>query len=626
MKVGGEPVFVRTLVSWLSLAGALVLCLTAGQSVAEVHADVIVRDAQLYIGDVQPQDKSLYQPIEFTDYWTRLRRQQGINGFYRLIADVPLAGAAEQVPMAVYIANHSGRATVLWDSNVIGRSVPLTGVGTPMVSGPLLLSIPDELLGAGPHELLIEFRGNTTQTNFMRRPQVLPLFDIESRFVTKKLTLVYLPVSLGVLSMMFALVFYAAYYKDAAAGGVGWLVIGLVASAFSVLGLYVSVPDPWAEWLGRVRPIAFQLSFLCFWLALRKMVGATGQWSLRLLLFTYLVFAVLTLTVDAAQVYMVAVLWTPLTYALGLYVLYQAVRLASRPPRRIYALLPLALVPVTIVHDALGIGAGGEFWADQALTIYNPPLFAFALILMLVARTRMQQSDLRILNAQLEQRVQEKHAELEANYEKISAAEQREAVLSERERMVREMHDGLGNQLVSTLAMVESGQFSSAEVEEALRDALDDLRIMVHSLDQQETDLLGLLAIVRERLEPRLARQGLRFNWQVEDLPDIAPLDPEQAGHVLRIVQESLTNIIKHANAKTILIATRIDGDRRCLIIEDDGCGGGDFVATTGGGRGLVHMRERAKQLGGELEVTAGTGGQGTRVTLCLPRVHSAPA
>ncbi|XOV83328.1 MAG: sensor histidine kinase [bacterium] len=584
--------------------------------------DLVVRDARLHIGDVPPQDPSLYQPVQFTDYWTRSRRQQGVNGFYRLHVDVQAAGGEKRVPMGVYIANHSGRVTIFWDAEVIGRSVPLTGVGKPMVSGPLLLSIPDELLTAGTHELLIEFRGNITQTNFVRRPEVLPLNGAETHYVSKKLTLIYMPVSLGVLSMIFALVFYAAYFKDAAAGGVGWLVIGLVASACSVLGLYVSVPDNWADWLGRLRPIAFHLSFLCFWLALRSMADVKRKWSRRLLLSAYLVFAVLTLTVDAAQVYMVAVLWTPLTYALGLYVLYQALRLASRPPRRIYALLPLALVPVTIIHDALGIGAGGEFWADQALTVYNPPLFAFALMLMLVARTRMQQTDLRTLNAQLEQRVREKHAELEANYEKISAAEQREAVLNERERMVREMHDGLGNQLVSTLAMVESGQFSSTEIEEALRDALDDLRIMVHSLDQQETDLLGLLAIVRERLEPRLARQGLRFNWQVEDLPDITPLDPESAGHVLRIVQESLTNIIKHAHAETILIATRIDGDRRCLVIEDDGLGGGGFVAAAGGGRGLVHMRERAIRLGGELEVTNGPDGRGTRVTLCLPIVH----
>ena len=91
-------------------------------------------------------------------------------------------------------------------------------------------------------------------------------------------------------------------------------------------------------------------------------------------------------------------------------------------------------------------------------------------------------------------------------------------LLTERARMTREMHDGLGGQLVSTIAMVEGGQCTEREVAESLRRALDDMRVAVDSLDATTPDLTSTLGKLRARLNPLLLRNGVALRWHVEEL------------------------------------------------------------------------------------------------------------
>jgi signal transduction histidine kinase len=84
---------------------------------------------------------------------------------------------------------------------------------------------------------------------------------------------------------------------------------------------------------------------------------------------------------------------------------------------------------------------------------------------------------------------------------------------------MRDVHDGVGGQLVSALSLVERGHADANAVAETIRAALEDLRLVIDSMDPLEDDLLSVLGSVRSRLEPRLARHGLRFAWQVADVP-----------------------------------------------------------------------------------------------------------
>ena len=225
----------------------------------------------------------------------------------------------------------------------------------------------------------------------------------------------------------------------------------------------------------------------------------------------------------------------------------------------------------------------------------------------------------RNMNVELEQRVREKHSELEANFVRLRELEDARVLLAERERIMREVHDGLGGQLVSTLAMVESGDVSSEDIAHAIRGSLDDMYLVIDSLDPDVDEISTLLGMVRGRLEPRLLRHGLRFEWDVTDLPKIPRLGSHELLHVLRIVQEAITNILKHASARIVRVSTSVregpaGGPSVDIEIADDGVG----LASDGApGRGLGNMRDRAAAIDARLTFSAAE--PGTRVRLCIP-------
>lgn len=558
--------------------------------------------------------------VSFPDYWVTARRQIASQGVYRMAVTVPASVDAAE-PWVVYLVNLSGHVNLFWDGRFLGRSTSFTGVGVPMVSGPVMVTIPADRL-RGEHQLALEFTSSVSNLSYLRAPVIAPLAEVAPQFARKRLTLIYLPVVLGVVSIIVALVFYAAYRTDPSGRGVGWMTVGLIAASLSMLGLYLPPGDEWAGLLARTRPAVFHLSFVFFLLAIREMGESGHRFAMYLVLMVSLLFLIAIAAVPEVQIFRVAALWMPFTYAIGLYLLIQVWRFAVQTPGRLATLVPIALVPVFIVHDWIGLAKGGDFWADQMLGIYNSALFAFSLMLLLIARARQHMEELLVLNQELESRVAEKHQQLETHYAQMAAVERREAALYERERMVRDMHDGLGGQLTSTLALVESGKFSPQEVENALRDVLDDLRMMVHSIDSPESTLLDLLAMVRERVEPRMNRQGVAFRWRVDGAGCERALSPESAGHVLRIVQEALTNVIKHADASEITISTEQQGSSRIVCIDDNGKGLVNETrgaATVAGGRGLRHMRKRAEALGGAVTVRPLPDG-GTRVELQLPK------
>jgi signal transduction histidine kinase len=218
------------------------------------------------------------------------------------------------------------------------------------------------------------------------------------------------------------------------------------------------------------------------------------------------------------------------------------------------------------------------------------------------------------LNLELEERVAQKHAELEENFRRLQDMERRTAVAEERRRLMSEMHDGIGSQLIATLDLVERGDAPKAEIATELRECLDSLRLTVDSLEPTENDLLTVLGNVRYRLEGRLKRQGIALEWQVQDVPELASLTPQNVLHILRILQEAFTNILKHAHAKTIKVETARTDKHVQVVVADDG----DGFTRGREGRGLLNMRRRAAALGAKLDITPSSAG--TTLTLQIPR------
>ncbi len=200
------------------------------------------------------------------------------------------------------------------------------------------------------------------------------------------------------------------------------------------------------------------------------------------------------------------------------------------------------------------------------------------------------------------------------------------ALAGERTRLMRDLHDGLGGQLVSIVALSERQRGGGAPIGEAARAALRDLRLVIDAMDDIGGDLMLALGAWRERIASQLRAHQIALDWRVLT-PDGLPLHPElRPGHViqiLRLLDEAVTNAVKHAGAGSIRVSIETltgDGEAHGRIsVADDGRGftapGEEGAAPAG--RGLANMKRRAEGCGAQLAIVSGP--EGTRVTLDLP-------
>lgn len=224
-------------------------------------------------------------------------------------------------------------------------------------------------------------------------------------------------------------------------------------------------------------------------------------------------------------------------------------------------------------------------------------------------------------NEVLEARVREKSRELEHSYTLLRESERASARAQERARFNREIHDGLGAQLITALRGVERDALNKEQVLQTLQEGLDELRLLMDSSDLGRS-LHGALVSWRNRWDARLQAIGLQLQWSVADDLDALELGSDATLQIMRVLQESVTNTLKHAGARNISIrAWRESGtvDALRLEIQDDGKGLPEQPAAASG-RGLRHMVQRAEKLGARLVVANALAPQrGVLVSLRLP-------
>jgi signal transduction histidine kinase len=325
-------------------------------------------------------------------------------------------------------------------------------------------------------------------------------------------------------------------------------------------------------------------------------------------------------------------LWT-LVAAAGLYNLPGVAKEPSLAATLTYVAQVLVSLGVTalITREARrtrapeSIVLSGALWICIAFGVYPLPYAAVLLfgsfLYAVLRRYAGAIEDVERVNASLEDRLAARTRELQASHEKLRAVEREQTLAGERQRLMRDMHDGLGSSLMSSLVLVEQGRLAPEQVATVLRECIDDLKLTIDSLEPLGADLVTLLATLRYRLGHRLEGAGLRLDWRVSDLPPLPWLDALAALEVLRILQETLTNVIKHANARSVTISTAADGNDVIVRIVDDGRGYDVAqVQRDSSGRGLPNLQRRAAKLGGEVRIRSGPEGTAVELRLKIER------
>lgn len=274
----------------------------------------------------------------------------------------------------------------------------------------------------------------------------------------------------------------------------------------------------------------------------------------------------------------------------------------------------LCMACVFVAHDVVTMWTSDALDYQYSLLASLPMLSAF--VVAVGHRYVESAHELERSHATLAQRVRETEAELAVSYEQLRTLERDRALAAERQRIMRDVHDGVGGQLTGLVMKLRRSGAGGSEIADLVEASLHDLRLIIDSLDECVTgDVRTALGTFRHRVEPWLKQHGIGLDWRA-DVGDGRGFGPRETLQLFRILQEACSNVVRHAQARRIAVEIRGDDGALRLSVSDDGRG---FVADgVNAGRGLANMRRRARELGGDAVVSSDANG--TTVQVTVPR------
>lgn len=521
-------------------------------------------------------------------------------------------GAREHI---VYLPYASPNAAVYLDGNFIGKSEGYDESQTDSWNFPIYIRVPATLVRPGTHQLLIKLVANDRAITELgtvwvgTNAALLPLYRRQYWLQVTGVEVVTLLV--GVIGGFAALLWVrrrreALFGLFALSCGI-WMIRNaqfFVVRTYSLFSFSL-VTNAALIWLVAVL---YRLSFRILEQRFPRFERVLFGYALLTTVAMYAAGPVHQFAVDAAA--FGALL--PVAIGFQVYLTWAVLR----APTALRLLLWLAAM-VTSLSGAYDFALMLEWipWPGSYLMPYSSVFYAGTLGWALIDRFVKTHNEYEQLNVALDARVRDREIALRAQYDRAAELEREQVVASERERILRDMHDGLGLLLITARRLTETAADPRRDVASALDDAIDELRIAIDSMKPTVHDLLIMLGNLRYRLEPRLNAAGISVHWNVADALDSISLGPTEVTEITRIVQEVCSNALKHSSATEISLSVRCpDADSVGIIISDNGCG--FDVGAAGNGEGLASMKRRARNIGARIEIDSSAWG--TRIGLTL--------
>ncbi|MCP5424766.1 MAG: hypothetical protein H6970_06815 [Gammaproteobacteria bacterium] len=523
----------------------------------------------------------------------------------------------------VYLPTVNMNAAVFLNGELLGDGGHFDDPVARNWNRPLYFSIPNGLLVPGENEIHLWVKADPPRDGYLSRVYLGPDEDLRPVFRQRyfwKVTLVSLiTLAMTLMSLFMALLWWLRRQDTVflwfAVSGLTWATHNL-----NLLVVNIPVSTLTWEWL-RHMTLGWYVIFTIIFV--HRFLNETRPRIERALIVIGVMGTLILGLLPKSWFYPLANhVWLSALLAAGAYPVARIIkkRWGLRDIETKLLVTPGALILFFGFHDWLVVNG---LWPrlEGYYIHYASPLVIVVFTFILVRRFVSALNESEALNKELEGRVEAARATLESNYQRLRDLEKQQVLASERERLMRDMHDGMGGHLVSALSLAQSGQAEKVLIAEVLQRALDDLRLMIDSLEPVDDDLPTVLGLLRGRLQPRLQCVNLKVNWQVRDVPSIPDFGPQKVLQVMRILQEAITNVIKHAQATVLTVRTGLDadaliGDHVFVEIADDGVG---FVNPEHRGRGLDNMRRRAASIDARLDIVPTD--RGCRVVIRLPRV-----
>lgn len=563
-----------------------------------------------------PQQGAIWQQVSLPDAW-RLDHREGTWTYRWTWPTCPAQASAACLPKqpgaAIWIAR-STPGLKLW---VNGQEIEVSTAG--QGQRPLLIAVPSALLADAATGRLNDVRlvvsGPLTQASGLSRVWVGAMAALAARHGWRDLVLLSGATATLSISAMLLL------------GGI-WVAWRINAEAwpFAVVSFFFGARE--ALWLFGADLMAWDLALALAQLSCGVALLVACMTLLQLLderapVWLRLAFGVLAMLplvigwrVTHADSDAVVVWWYMSAQMLCLWITAVTIGWVLRKPSWPRVLILLGCVGVAVVNS---LENWNNMQSPDALSFEHlrlTPLMALSALFVTCVAIYVRVSAALSLEvnhkAALQREIEAQRRELEALHARERERLQVQAVMDERARIVRDMHDGLGSQLVGMLSAVETDGFTRDELVDELQEALNQLRMTIDSLEPMGEDVSSVLGQLRYRLDARLRKAGFKVVWDVAPMPTDARLSASHVNHLQRLLYETFSNVIKHSGARHVWVEASHDDGRHKIVIRDDGCG---FESGRPGGRGLHNLSHRASQLGAQLDIRSQPR-QGTQVSL----------
>lgn len=578
---------------------------------ASASAHVVLKDGQT---DAPGDDREVKLP----DPWNQTRR--GFGGLVEYaIALRPIDAAIEQ---SVLIPRAKGNCDVILNGrslySEIGRS---EHKGTNRV---VFVTLPPDLL-RDDNRLTLRLRGYASDGSGLSEVYVGPTAELKPAFTARWLVSEQLLTMANWSVVALCLPFVLIWLRDPENSKTyGLFTAG--ALGFALRNFHRQIdPDLLAGplWLPLISASLGWVA-LAEWLFLMRYVHIRiPRFEQGMLVFVVVGSVVLFLVPTPLFAPVDAFAWRVPIFLSGIFCVTAFTTIAFRNPTRSRILIAAGMFAqiAPALHDLLWLTGYVPFSAAQWFPLSFPALFVVMGLVLAddIATTRRA---LREANTDLEGKVVAAREELNQMYERQRLQDAERFKLEERGRLMREMHDGVGTHLSLLLSGLQRGKLGDEEVRDAVQLSMDELRLLLDARSPSTETLVEAVSNLRHRLEPRLQLAGASTSWQVGDRAENAVLSAEATLHMLRMVQECVTNAIRHGRAThvgyRIYFADAASGPDLCAEISDNGCGpDAASPSTRGSGAGLDNIRSRASALGGRFELKR--AGNVTVATITLP-------
>lgn len=605
------------------LLTALLLFLAQVTRLQGVDGAVVVRQAHVQL-PLEPA--SAARPVALPHVWDDVHRSWSGEAWYRITLPPELAALARQEPgIGLLLPRVGVRFRVLFNGHELASEGWRRGPGY-LDAGTQahFVALPASLMRSPwqDNRIEVQLRGQALRISGLSPVWFGPADVLLQRHHWLQWWQVHLTWMVAASAFLLGLLSLLIWAHS------GERLFGLLAGGLLVLtgrlalSAPVFLPGPFVLW-DYLHKLSFTLYCGLIYLFMSELFDF-GQGPARKLVRMMMLAGPLWLAVQAwAGDYQLYRLWTGVIVLVCLFALLQVMHRARwglDVNQRLMVVVGLATV-VTGLRDFMVVQLGLPGDADIRWMTPGSLVLMFAMGWVLLQRVTRSLEQVGRLNAELARQVSEREEELHAVFDRLRQAENQRVLETERRRLTRDMHDGLGSQLVQTLNLVRSSgeRIESAAVASMLSHALEELRMTLDSLEPMEGDLPTILGTLRQRITPALQAARIELDWQVQEVPAVPGLEARGVMHLFRCLQEVFANVVKHAHATRVTVRTWQEGSQVLLSVSDNGVGLGSMPAGQAfraGGRGMGNLRLRAGEIGAELRFSDAR--PGTCVTLAF--------